>query len=322
MRSYCVGVGGYVPLNVLDNEALAQKHQLETSDEWIRQRTGIVSRHIVDENETTTDLAYHACVQALDHAQLSAQEVDLIVLATTTPEHVFPATATRLQHRLQANKAFAFDVQAVCAGFMYALSIADQYIQTGHVKTALVVGADTMSRLVDWADRGTCVLFGDGAGALVLQGQPDPGRGILSTHLYADGSHYESLYVKPDSASCPSKGFVYMDGNKVFVQAVRRLGESVSVALKHNGYNVSDLDVLIPHQANQRILDSLAEQMGFPKEKVVSTLAHYANTSAASIPLAMASACKKGTIKLGDNQLIALAGIGGGLTWGSALIRL
>lgn len=322
MRSCCIGIGGYVPSQTLDNETLARKYNLDTSDEWIRQRTGIASRHIADTNESTTDLAYHACVQALESANITASEIDLIVLATTTPEHVFPATAARLQHRLQANKAFAFDVQAVCTGFVYALSIADQYIRTGHVKTALVVGADTMSRIVDWSDRGTCILFGDGAGALVLQAKEAQNSGVLSTHLYTDGSFYESLYVKGGTSPSTPTGAIYMDGNKIFVQAVRRLNEAITTAVQHNEYDLAEVDVLIPHQANQRILDSLAEQMNFPREKIVSTLAHYANTSAASIPLAMAAAKRTGQLQLGSKQLVAIAGIGGGLTWGSALMRL
>lgn len=322
MRSCCVGIGGYVPSLALDNDSLARQYHLDTSDEWIRKRTGIASRHLVADNESTTDLAYYASLKAIESAGLQASDIDLIVLATTTPEHVFPATAARLQHRLQASKAFSFDVQAVCAGFVYALSVADQYIQTGHVKTALVVGADTMSRLVDWGDRSTCVLFGDGAGALVLQARDTKDKGVLSTHLFTDGSYYESLYVKPSVSEATPRGAVFMDGNKIFIQAVRRLREAVEVALNHHGYQPCDLDVLIPHQANQRILDSLAEHMNFPTTKVISTIERYANTSAASIPLAMAAAHQDGRLVIGSQQLVALAGIGGGLAWGSALMRM
>lgn len=321
MRSRCVGLGGYVPEHVLDNDSLAKQYQLDTSDEWIRQRTGILSRHIASPDESSADMAYRACLKALEQADMPASDIDLIVMATTTPEHVFPASATRLQHLLKANRAFAFDVQAVCTGFVYALSVADQYIRTGFVKTALVVGSDTMSRIVDWTDRSTCVLFGDGAGAVVLRGE-DGEKGILSTHLYSDGSHYESLYVCPSTKPNTPRGAVYMDGNKVFIQAVRRMGEAINTVLKHNDYTIHDVDALIPHQANQRILDSLSDQLGCDKNKVVSTLAHFANTSAASIPLAMATAEQRGSIQLNSNQLVALAGIGGGLTWGSALLRL
>lgn len=321
MRSRCIGLGGYVPDRVLDNNTLAQTYKLDTSDEWIRQRTGILSRHIAAPNESSADMAYKASLKALEQAQIEPQDIELIVLATTTPEHVFPASATRLQHHLKAHRAFAFDVQAVCTGFVYALSIADQYIRTGFVKTALVVGSDTMSRILDWSDRSTCVLFGDGAGAVVLRGEED-NKGIVSTHLYSDGAHYDALYVCPNEKSETPRGAVYMDGNKVFMQAVRRMGEAINTALKHNNVNIDDIHAFIPHQANQRILDSLADQLNCDKSKVISTLAHFANTSAASIPLAMATAQQRGEIQLNSNQLIVLAGIGGGLTWGSALLHL
>ena len=316
------GFGGYLPKRNVSNDDLAALYNLDTSDEWIKTRTGIASRHLASDEETTSEMAFHACVQALENASLNAGDIDAIIVATTTPDHAFPAVAARLQYKLNATKAFAFDVQAVCAGFIYALSVADQFIKTKQASNILVVGADKMSGLVDWHDRSTCVLFGDGAGAVVLQATNESDLGILSTHLATDGSAYEALYVGGEAPSACARGSIQMEGRKVFMHAVRRMSDAVLKGLEHNGLSLGELNLLIPHQANQRIIDGLADQLNLDASKVVSTVENHANTSAASIPLALFSAYQEGRVKIGSKELIALTAIGGGLSWGSVILRL
>jgi 3-oxoacyl-[acyl-carrier-protein] synthase III len=286
------------------------------------QRTGIRQRHVAAPGEKTSDLALHAARNALAAAQIAPEEVDLIVLATSTPDNTFPATAARVQAALGIKQGAAFDVQAVCTGFVFALATADNFIRTGQAKTALVIGAETFSRILDWKDRGTCVLFGDGAGALVLRGAPSNGspseRGVLSTHLHTDGSGYNLLYVD-GGVSTGISGHLRMEGKEVFKHAVLRLAEVVDEALAANGLRASDVDWLVPHQANRRIIDAMGKKLGLSSDKVVVTIDRHANTSAASVPLALAEATNAGRIKPG--QLVLLEAMGGGLTWGASLVR-
>jgi 3-oxoacyl-[acyl-carrier-protein] synthase-3 len=320
-RSQVLGCGSYLPERVVTNAELAAR--LDTSDDWIVQRTGIRQRHVVAPGEFTSDLATRAATRALESAGVAAEDVDLIVLATATPDHTFPATAAKVQARLGATRGAAFDVQAVCSGFVYALSVADNFIRCGQAKTALVIGAETFSRILDWEDRGTCVLFGDGAGALVLRGVPSSGaaeeRGVLSTHLHSDGSHYDLLYVDGGPSTTGSCGFLRMEGKEIFRHAVQRLAEVVDEALAANGLSAADVDWLVPHQANRRIIDSMGRKLGLSHDKVVVTIERHANTSAASVPLALAEAAGDGQIRPG--QLVLLEAMGGGLTWGASLIR-
>jgi len=287
------------------------------------QRTGIRRRHIAAPGERTSDLAVHAARAALAAAQIAPEEIDLIVLATSTPDNTFPATAARVQARLGIKRGAAFDVQAVCTGFIYALATADNFVRAGQAKTALVIGAETFSRILDWQDRGTCVLFGDGAGALVLRGVPSNGsaleRGVLSTHLHSDGSGYDLLYVDGGVSSTGTSGLLRMEGKEVFKHAVRRLAEVVDEALAANGLQAGDVDWLVPHQANRRIIDAMGKKLGLSGDKVVVTIDRHANTSAASVPLALAEAASDGRIRPG--QLILLEAMGGGLTWGAGLVR-
>ena len=318
-RSVVTGCGSYLPAKILTNDDLARL--VDTSDEWISQRTGIRERHIAAEGEKTSDLALAAAKPALEMAGISGRDIDLIVLATTTPDRTFPATAVRLQSALGAGGA-AFDVQAVCSGFVYSLAIADNFLRLGQAKRALVVGAETFSRLLDWEDRGTCVLFGDGAGAVVLEAKTETeagNRGILSTHLHSDGSHEEILFANGGPSSTGTVGKVRMNGKEVFKHAVQRLAEVVEETLASNGLTPDAIDWLVPHQANQRILDSTARKLNLPSERVVSTIAKHGNTSAASIPLALCEAVGDGRIKRGD--LVLTEAMGGGLTWGAALLR-
>lgn len=291
---------------------------VNTSDEWIRARTGIRQRHIAAADETTCDMAEQAALRAIEAADISMDSIDLIVLATSTPDHIFPSTACLLQARLGiATEIPAFDIQAVCSGFVYALSVADKFIRCGDYNRVLVVGADTNSKILDWTDRGTCVIFGDGAGALVLQAAAEPG--IYSTHLHADGSHSDLLYV-PGGASKPNSAPVmHMKGNEVFRIAVKKLDELVDETLQANNLTRSDIDWLVPHQANIRIISATAKRLELPMEKVVLTVAEHGNTSGGSIPLALDTAVRRGDIKVGD--LLLLEAFGGGFTWGSALIR-
>ncbi len=322
LRSHIVGCGSYLPSRIVTNAELASK--VDTSDEWIIERTGIRQRHIAAEGETTSDMATAAAQAALRAADIKPEEVDLLVVATATPDNTFPATATRVQHRLGMKSGFAFDVQAVCSGFIYALSVADNFIKSGQVRTAVVVGAETFSRILDWEDRGTCVLFGDGAGAVVLRASWEKGqntdRGILSTHLHSDGSHYDLLKVDGGPSSTQSVGHLRMEGREVFRHAVVNLAEVVGEALKANDLTAADIDWVVPHQANRRILEGTARKLGFSMDRMVVTVDRHANTSAASIPLAFAEAFGDGRIKRGD--LVLLEAMGGGFTWGSALARL
>jgi 3-oxoacyl-[acyl-carrier-protein] synthase III len=319
-RSLVAGCGAYLPDQVLTNDELAAR--LDTSDEWIRQRTGIAERRIAAPGQLTSDLAVAAARQALDRAGMSGSDLDLIVLATATPDLTFPATATKVQSQLGMRRGAAFDVQAVCSGFIFALSVADNALKLGQARTALVIGAETFSRILDWEDRGTCVLFGDGAGAIVLNAVPEAnagGRGVLSTHLHSDGTQHDILYVDGGPSTNRTTGFLRMEGREVFRQAVQHLGEIVDEALSANGYTAADLDWLVPHQANARIIDAVGRRLGLPADRVVNTVARHANTSAASIPLALNEAVGDGRIKPG--HLVLIEAMGGGLTWGASLVR-
>ncbi len=318
--SRIMSTGSYLPERVMTNAELPEL--VDTNDEWIRERTGIHQRHIVAENESTCDLAERAARAALESADVDPSELELIIVGTTTPDKIYPATACRLQARLGANGCTAFDVQAVCTGFIYALGVADKFIKTGDVKRALVVGADTHSRLLDWSDRQTCILFGDGGGAVVLEASDAPG--IYSTHLHADGSYENLLYVEggvPRGGGVMAEGKAYtkMRGSEVFKIAVRTLRRIVSEALEANDMSPSDIDWLIPHQANIRIIEATAAKLDIPEDRVVVTIAEHGNTSAASVPLALDVAVRDGRVKRGDN--ILLEAFGGGFTWGSALIK-
>jgi 3-oxoacyl-[acyl-carrier-protein] synthase-3 len=320
-RSVALAAGAYLPKNVVTNDQLSER--LDTSDEWITKRTGIRQRHIAAEDECTSDLAVKAAEQALHSAGLRGADIDAIFLATATPDHTFPATATKVQHRLGMVGGFAMDVQAVCSGFVYALAAADNFIKAGQVKRALVIGAETFSRILDWNDRSTCVLFGDGAGALILEAGEGQGtskdRGVLATHLFSDGSHYEQLYVTGGPSATRSTGVVHMDGKEVFRHAVVNLAAAVDAAIASTGITAEEVDWLVPHQANQRIMDSMAHRLKLTPEKVVVTIDRHANTSAASIPLALAEAVHDGRIQRG--QMVLMEAMGGGFTWGSALLR-
>ena len=321
IRSVILGCGAYLPRQVLTNDALARR--VDTSDEWITQRTGIRQRHIAAEGEMTSDLALAAARAALDHAGVAADAIDLIVLATATPDRTFPATAVKVQAALGLTHGAAFDVQAGCSGFVYALSVADAMIRTGAARHALVIGAETFSRILDWTDRSTCVLFGDGAGAVVLGAAEGGGtaadRGILSTHIHSDGRHQDLLYVDGGPSSTGTVGHLRMSGQEVVRHAVAKLAEVVDEALTANGLSAEAIDWLVPHQANRRIIESTARKLKLSPEKVVLTVDRHANTSAASIPLALAEAVHDGRIRPG--QLVLTEAMGGGFTWGAALIR-
>ena len=317
MPSRIAGTGRYLPRHIVTNDELAER--VATSDEWIRARTGIRQRHVAADHEQTSDLAFAAAREALLAASLPPEQVDLIIVATTTPEMIFPSTACILQDKLGAHGGPAFDVQAVCSGFVYALAIADRMVAGGLARNALVVGAEIYSRILDWNDRGTCVLFGDGAGAVVLLPSDEPG--ILSAHLHADG-HYRNILCVPGQVSgggVVGTPFVHMDGHTVFKFAVKVLAEVAHEALTANRKTTEDIDWLIPHQANVRIMDATAKKLGLPLERVISTVDLHANTSAASIPLALDVAVRDGRIRAG--QHLMLVGVGGGFTWGSVLVR-
>ena len=320
-RSYIAGCGSYLPSRIVTNAELATR--VDTSDEWIVERTGIRQRHVAAEGEKTSDLAIAAARQALDKAGVTGEGIDLIVLATASPDNTFPATAVKVQAALGAHKAVAFDVQAVCSGFIYGLAIADNAIRLGQAKTALVIGAETFSRLLDWEDRTTCVLFGDGAGAVVLKAGEGQGtnqdRGILSTHLHSDGRQHDMLYADGGPSSTGTVGKVRMQGKEVVRHAVVNMAAVLEEALVANKLTSGDIDWLVPHQANLRILDATAKKLGLPTEKVVITVDRHANTSAASIPLALAEAANDGRIKPG--QLVMLEAMGSGFTWASAAVR-
>jgi len=320
MYSKIVGTGGYLPEKILTNHDMEKL--VETSDEWIVERTGIKQRHIAAEGETTSDLAYQAAKHALEAAGVSNSEIDLIIVATTTPDRVFPSTACLLQNKLDIHGCAAFDVQAVCTGFVYAMSVADKFIKTGSSKCALVVGAETLSRILDWKDRGTCVLFGDGAGAVVLKASEEPG--ILSTHIHADGAYNDLLNVSAgvsDNTQLFNDGAAYiqMKGNEVFKMAVNTLGSIVDETLSANNMQKSDIDWLVPHQANVRIIKATAKKLRMPMDHVVATVDKHGNTSAASIPLAFDVAVRDGRIKSGET--VMMEAFGGGFTWGSVLFK-
>ena len=315
-----IGTGGYLPKQVITNHDLEQC--VDTTAEWILERTGIEQRHIAAPDETAADLAEHAARHALDAAGITGDSLDLIIVATTTPDHIFPSVATQIQDRLGANGCTAFDVQAVCTGFVYALGIADKFVRTGSARRALVVGAETFSRILDWQDRTTCILFGDGAGAVVLEAADQPG--ILSSHLHADGRHKELLWVPAGVSSGydqtrSNRAYVAMRGSEVFKMAVRTLGRIVDETLSANQMTAQDIDWLVPHQANERILVATARQLNLPMSRVISTVRYHANTSAASVPLALDVGVRDGRIQRGHTVL--LEAFGGGFTWGSVLLK-
>ena len=320
-RAVIAGVGSYLPERVMTNADLAR--MVDTTDEWIIERTGIRERHIAAEGEFTSHLALKAAERAMAAAGTRAADLDLIVLATATPDNTFPATATKVQAELGMTRGMAFDVQAVCSGFIYALAVADNFIRLGQAQTALVIGAETFSRILDWTDRGTCVLFGDGAGAMVLKGAPGAvnghGRGILSTHLHSDGRHYDMLYVDGGPSATRTVGHLRMHGREVFRHAVVNLAEVVGEALSANGLTPADVDWIVPHQANRRIIEGTARKLNLPPDRVIMTIERHANTSAASVPLALAEGVGDGRITPG--QLVLMEAMGGGFTWGAALAR-
>ena len=315
-RSRIIGTGSYLPERILTNDQIAET--LDTSDKWITERTGIRQRHIAADNETTADIAYESAIRALEMCRRSIKEIDLIVLATSTPDNTFPSTATKVQAMLGMHHGAAFDIQAVCSGFVYALAIGDNFIKSGQAKRVLVIGAETFSRILDWKDRTTCVLFGDGGGAVVLEKQ-DGENGILSTHLHSDGRFSNLLYVDGGPSTTKSVGHIRMSGREVFRHAVVNLASVVDEALKKNNFQRSDIDWLVPHQANLRILSSTARKLGLVESQVIITVHRHANTSAASIPLALDEAIKDGKIK--EGHLVLMEAMGGGFTWGAALIR-
>ena len=315
------GIAGFLPEGLLTNSDLEK--MVDTTDEWIQARTGIKQRHIAADGELTSDLATEAGRRALKHADMAAEDLDLIIVATATPDQTFPSTATRVQHNLGMKNGFAFDVQAVCSGFVYALSVATQFVETGKVKNVLVIGAETFSRILDWTDRTTCVLFGDGAGAVVLQGQEGTGtladRGVLSTELRSDGEHNQLLYVDGGPSSTGSAGLLRMRGKEVFRHAVTNLATIGEEALASAGATSEDVDWVVPHQANHRIIEATARKVGVPMEQVILTVSEHGNTSAASIPLALDEGVRDGRIK--QDNLLLLEAMGGGFTWGAAALR-
>lgn len=318
MRLVPLATGSYLPEKILTNDDLAKR--VDTNDEWIRARTGIAKRHIVARGETTSDLATHASRKALRRAGIDAKDLDLIIVATTTPDNTFPSTACKVQANLGNTHAAAFDIQAVCTGFVYALATANYFAQSGQYRHILIIGADSLSNLVDWTDRSTCILFGDGAGALALTAEKEEtSRGVLSSHLYADGSTRDLLYVDGGPSLNKLAGHIHMQGQEVFKHAVVKLAQVTQEALEYNRLEADALDWVIPHQANQRILDATMRKLRLPQEKLISTVAEHANTSAASIPLALDAAVHDGRVQPG--HLLALNAIGGGLTWGASLVR-
>ncbi|MGF6433830.1 beta-ketoacyl-ACP synthase III [Bradyrhizobium elkanii] len=321
IRSVVLGCGSYLPERVLTNAELANR--IDTSDDWIVQRTGISERHIAADDEFTSHLAIKAAQAALAHAQVDAQSIDLIVLATSTPDNTFPATAVAVQHGLGINHGVAFDLQAVCSGFVFALATADNFLRAGTHKRALVIGAETFSRILDWNDRGTCVLFGDGAGAVVLEAQQHSGttsdRGVLTTHLRSDGRHKAKLFVDGGPGSTRTVGYLRMEGREVFKHAVGMITDVIVDAFNATGFTAEDITWFIPHQANKRIIDASAHKLHIAPQKVVLTVDKHGNTSAASIPLALSVAVTDGRVKKGD--LVLFEAMGGGFTWGSALVR-
>lgn len=323
IRSELIGFGHYLPNKILTNDDLS--HMVETNDEWIRTRTGICLRHIADEGETTSVLAGHAVKKAIQNAKILPQDVDLLIVATVTPDNTTPSTAAKVAGNLGFRTgAIAFDISAACSGFVYALTLADNMIRLGQIKTAVIVGAECLSKIVDWTDRNTCVLFGDGAGAAVLRACEGKGTsedtGVLSTCLYADGTQFEHLKTNGGVSSTQTAGFVQMDGKEVFKHAVVSLSEAAETALERAKIKKSQIDWLVPHQANIRIIESVGERLELPKEKVIVAVDHHGNTSAASIPLALSENMEAGRFHKGD--IVVLTAMGAGFTWGGAVIRL
>lgn len=321
LRSVLIGTGSHLPKRAVSNDELSQT--VDTSDEWIVERTGIRNRYIAGDDETTSSLATEAARKAIAASGIEACSIDLIILATATPDQTFPASATLVQAALGCNGCVAFDVHAVCSGFLYAVSVADAMIRAGSAKRALVIGAETFTRILDWEDRTTCVLFGDGAGAIVLEGREETGempRGIIATKLHADGAHNQLLYVDGGPSTTGTVGHLRMKGREVFKHAVVNLASVLGEVLAEAGLEIKDIDWLVPHQANKRILDATAKKLGMPKEKIVVTVDRHANTSAASVPLALDTAILDGRIRPGD--LVMLEAMGGGFTWGASLIRM
>jgi 3-oxoacyl-[acyl-carrier-protein] synthase-3 len=321
LRSRILGCGAYLPEKVLTNDDLAKI--VDTTDEWIVERTGITQRHVAAEGQLTSDLALAAGERAIAAAGIEVGELDLLILATSTPDNTFPATAAKVQARLAMRRGVAFDVQAVCAGFICALSVADSFLRSGQAHTALIIGAETYSRILDWQDRTTCVLFGDGAGAAVLRAEEMAGtsadRGVLAVKMHSDGRHYNALYVDGGVSSSQTAGYIRMQGKEVFRHAVVNLAAVAGEALDAAGLQTSEIDWLVPHQANLRIMNAIANRLDLPAEKMVVTVDHHANTSSASIPLALVEAIQDGRIKAGD--LVVMEAIGGGFVWGSAVVR-
>jgi 3-oxoacyl-[acyl-carrier-protein] synthase-3 len=320
-RSVIRGVGAYLPKRVLTNDDLSK--MVDTSDEWIRERSGIRSRHIAEEGELTSDLAIAAAKQALVRANVDPVEIDLVICATATPDKTFPATATRIQASLGISKGAAFDLQAVCSGFVFAMTTADNFLKAGQFKRALVIGAETFSRILDWSDRSTCVLFGDGAGAVVLEAQPQHGtredRGILATRIRSDGRFEDLLYVDGGPGSTRTTGHLRMNGREVFRHAVQKISGVIEETLVMTGYAPDEIDLFVPHQANARILDGIAKKLGVAPEKIIVTLGEHGNTSAASIPLALNQAYEQHKLK--EGSLVLMEAMGGGFTWGAVLAR-
>ena len=320
IRSFVRGSGSALPANLVTNAQLAD--QVDTSDEWIVERTGIKQRYIAGEGETTSTLATQAAQKALADAGVDAKDIDLIVLATATPDNTFPATATKVQHALGCNGCIAFDVAAVCSGFLYALATADSMLRSGMAKRALVIGAETFSRILDWEDRTTCVLFGDGAGAILIEAEEtdDPAAGVISTKLHADGAQHDLLYVDGGPSTTQTVGHLRMKGREVFRHAVVNLAEVLGEVVENAGVSIEQIDWVVPHQANKRILDATARKLGIDPEKVIVTVDQHANTSAASVPLAFDVARKDGRIKSGD--MVMFEAMGGGFTWGASLVQM
>jgi len=316
-RTVIKGVGGYLPDHVMTNDEIARS--LDTSDEWIRERTGIGQRHIAADGQTTSDLGQIAARNALQDAGMKAQDIDLIIVATATPDFTFPATATIIQKELGIEHGAAFDIQAVCSGFIYGMSVADAMLRVGPAKNALLIGAETFSRILDWSDRGTCVLFGDGAGAVVLSAEQGANAGVLDTFIRSDGRHRELLYVDGGPSTTQTVGHLRMIGNQVFKYAVKDIADAMKTCAENAGVEISDIDWFVPHQANQRILNGVAKRLKIDPTQVISTVEQHANTSAASVPLALNHAISDGRIKRGD--LVMLEAFGGGFTWGAALFR-
>lgn len=317
VRAVLKGIGGYLPKNIVRNDDLDPK--LETSDAWIQERTGIKQRHIAADTQTTSDLGYEAAIKALEHAGLSVEDLDLIVVATSTPDYTFPSTATIIQEKLGMHHGAAFDLQAVCSGFLYGVTVVSAMIQSGAAKTVLLIGAETFSRILDWEDRSTCVLFGDGAGAMVFQGEEATEDGIINTFIRSDGRYKDMLHVDGGPSATQTVGKLRMLGNQVFKHAVTEIADAMKSCADKASIPISEVNWFVPHQANQRILNGVAKRLKINPEQVISTVALHANTSAASVPLAMLSAVADGRIKRGD--LVMLEAFGGGFTWGAALLR-